>query len=86
MDYVSHVVFMLFMRASNLWGTSLISKSIMLNAMLRIRADFRSFLEQSLFLQPCNSQFKQPQESILKELYQKINSKKGQRTAKSRFK
>jgi hypothetical protein len=86
MDYVSHVVFMLFMRASNLWGTSLISKSIMLNAMLQIRADFRSFLEQSLFLQPCNSQFKQPQESILKELYQKINSKKGQRTAKSRFK
>ena len=86
MDCVSHVVFIQFMRASNLWGTSLISKSIMLNAMLQIRADYRSFLEQSLFLQPCNSQFKLPQEAISNELYLKLNSKKGQRTAKSRSK
>ncbi len=86
MDYVFHVVFMQFMKVFNSWITSLISKSIILNAIIRIRTDYRSSLARSLFYQHCNSQFKLPQEAILNELYQKLNSKKGQRTAKSRSK
>ena len=86
MDYVFHVVFMQFMKVFNSWATFLISKSIILNAIIRIRTDCRSSLARSLFLQHCNSQFKLPQEAISNELCQKLNSKKVLKTAKSRSK
>ena len=86
MDYVFHVVFMQYMKVFNSWVTSLISKSIILNAIIRIRTDYRSSLARSLFYQHCNSQFKLPQEAISNELYQKLNSKKGQKNAQPRLK